>query len=105
MPTKAFQEIAAYVAKSLKHAKAKRCCEAGCELGLAELPLYVLLKGEKLVTDRKMCDCVIFVDKRPVLTALVELRSKTTHVDVVIEKLANAHEARCALQAMWSAAF
>ena len=43
------------------HALRRRCSESGCTLRLGGLSSRVVLKGEELYQDRKMCDCIIFI--------------------------------------------
>ena len=70
----------------------KGCSESGCTLELADLGKHVVLKGEKIHADRKMCDCIIFVVNDSVIIGIVELKSKTVHSSEVIKKLANSSE-------------
>jgi len=73
------------------HAAMARCSEQHCELRLGGLSHYVVLKGERVCPDRKMCDCIVFVmmDDRMII-GIVELKSRTAHAREVIEKLTNA---------------
>ncbi|NQT86522.1 hypothetical protein HQ560_07140 [bacterium] len=78
-----------HVGDELAHAQRKRCREAGCELKLDDIPSYILLKGEEIASDRKMCDGVIFLGQKPLRVVLAELKSKTTHASDIVEKLKN----------------
>jgi len=78
---------------NLTHAVVERCAEQHCELRLDGLSNYVVLKGEQVCPDRRMCDCIIFVATESGVTiGIVELKSKTAHASEVIEKLTNASE-------------
>lgn len=93
MSTKTLAAIRSYVDRNLPHAKAKRCCEARCELKLGGIRSLVLLKGELVLSDRKMCDCILFVVRDGLAVALAELKSKTAHAREIVEKLENASKA------------
>ena len=60
------------------------------------LPNRVILKGERLVQDRKICDCIIFAiyegAKGNLIVSIVELKSKTIDVDSVVKKLTNGSQ-------------
>ncbi len=81
--------IRKHVAEELAHAVRKRCRESGCELRLDDIPSYILLKGEEIADDRKMCDGVIFLERDGLNVVLAELKSKTTHASNIVEKLRN----------------
>lgn len=81
--------IRAHIDRHLPHAKAKRCCEARCELKLDGLRCRILLKGELARQDRKMCDCIVFAGTDRLAVALAELKSKTARASDVVEKLTN----------------
>lgn len=66
-----------------------RCYKMGCHLGLNGLNNYVILKGERICTDRKICDCIIFTSDNYIIIGIVELKSKTVYASEIIEKLAN----------------
>ena len=67
-----------------------RCSEGGCELKLDGLKKYIVVKGDKICKDRKICDCIIFteIDNLPTI-GVIELKSKTVHANEVVEKLDN----------------
>ena len=69
-----------------------RCSEESCELKLNNLSNYVVLKGEGICTDRRMCDCIIFTEGICIIIGIVELKGKTAHANEIVEKLANASE-------------
>lgn len=68
----------------------RKCEEKGCKLRVNKLKHYVILKGEKICSNRKMCDCIIFTEKKNrIIIGIVELRSKTIHANEIKEKLDN----------------
>jgi len=69
-----------------------RCREMGCELKLNGLSNYVILKGERICGDRRICDCIIFTRDNCIIIGIVELKSKTIHSSEIIEKLTNGSE-------------
>jgi hypothetical protein len=66
-----------------------RCSEKGCRLRLDGLNNYVVLKGERICLDRKICDCIIFTENDYIIIGIVELKGKTEHSSEIIEKLTN----------------
>ncbi len=66
-----------------------RCSEMGCRLRLNGLSNYVILKGERICEDRRICDCIIFTRDNCMIIGIVELKSKTIHSNQIIEKLTN----------------
>jgi len=40
--------------------RVNHCSERRCKLKLAGLSVYIVLKGEKICDDRRICDCIIF---------------------------------------------
>ena len=72
----------------------QECSERGCNLDLAGLGNIVVLKGERIYSDRKMCDCVIFAEKEgKAIVCAVELKSKLADAEEVVEKLSNGLKA------------
>ncbi|MDI6864382.1 MAG: hypothetical protein QMC88_01840 [Thermodesulfovibrio yellowstonii] len=71
-----------------------KCCEdMGCELRINNLSNYVILKGEKICKDRKMCDCIIFIgENNTIIIGIVELKNKTIHANDIIKKLTHGSE-------------
>ncbi len=63
------------------------CSERNCKLKLHDLCNYVVLKGEKLCKDQRICDCIIFIEETAI--GIVELKSKTAHSNEIKEKLTN----------------
>jgi len=75
------------IENNFTYAIIKRCSETGCELRLNNLTRYIVLKGENICRDEKICDCIIFLED--ILIALVELKSRTAKAGSVVEKLTN----------------
>jgi len=75
------------------HAVRARCKERGCELRLRGLKSHVVLRGETLCPDRRMPDCIVFVQGTPAVIAVAELKSRTIDADEIAEKLRNGSEA------------
>jgi hypothetical protein len=65
------------------------CSERGCDLKLGNFNDSVVLKGERICRDRKMCDCIIFAEKGKIIIGIVELKSKSADPDEIEEKLIN----------------
>ena len=66
------------------------CREQGCRLCLTGISNCVVLKGEAVVKDKKMCDCIVIHAAHPPRTALVELKSGNVKHNQVAEKFSNA---------------
>jgi len=78
------------IKEKYSYAIEEKCEESGCKLLLNDLHEFVILKGEKVCSGCKICDFIIFVPKENyVITGIVELKSKTTHANEIIEKLKN----------------
>lgn len=75
----------------------KRCSERGCELRLHGLTDYVVLNGDRICPDRRMCDCIVFSEARDLILGIVELKGRTVHANEVIDKLTNASEVAVAI--------
>ena len=67
-----------------------RCSEMGCMLKLNGLSNHVVLKGEIICQDRRICDCIIFTEG--IIIGIVELKSRTAHSSEIEEKLTNGSE-------------
>jgi hypothetical protein len=67
------------------------CCqEMGCELKINNLNNYIVLKGEKVCSNSKICDCLLFAeDSNCIIIGVVELKRKDIHANEIIEKLCN----------------
>jgi len=48
----------------------------------------MILKGEKLCQNQKICDCIIFDEDHQVI-GIIKLKSKTTYPTEILEKLIN----------------
>ncbi len=70
----------------------RRCSEKGCSLKLDGLGNRIVLKGEIIYEDRKICDCIIFAGDNCIIIGIVELKSKTIHSSEIREKLENGSE-------------
>jgi len=68
------------------------CSERGCKLRLNGLSNRVVLKGERICKDRRICDCIIFTRDNCIIIGIVELKSKTIHSSEIVEKLTNGSE-------------
>ena len=71
------------------------CTERGskCKLKLDGMNKHIILKGERLCSDQKICDCFVFAKEVDLeIVALVELKSRSAHASEVEEKLANSLE-------------
>jgi len=77
------------IKNNYNNAVVTRCSEKGCELRLDGLKNYVVLKGEVICHDRKICDYIIFKINSSIIIGIVELKSKTAHPGEIEEKLTN----------------
>ncbi|MGQ4915467.1 MAG: hypothetical protein ACP6IU_12095 [Candidatus Asgardarchaeia archaeon] len=86
--------VISYIRKTYSHAVIKRCSESGCRLITdRNLGEYIILKGERLLENKKACDCILICLRNDKLTiGIIELKSRTTHVNEVVEKLYNCSE-------------
>jgi hypothetical protein len=70
-----------------------QCSERSCKLKLTGLSDYVILKGERICNNRKICDCIIFtMGDEYIVIGVVELKSRTAHSSEIEEKLTNGSE-------------
>ncbi|MGB9760082.1 MAG: hypothetical protein ACP5KW_09725 [Thermoproteota archaeon] len=76
------------IKNKFSEAVVKNCSELGCEIKLSKLRNFVVLKGEKLCQNQKICDCIIFNEDYQVV-GIIELKSKTAHHTEILEKLIN----------------
>ena len=66
------------------------CSERNCKLKLTGMSNYVVLEGERICSDHKICDCVIFtVENNQIIIGIIELKSKTAHSSEIEKKLIN----------------
>jgi len=84
------QELRDSIAPELEPAKRQRCREGKCSLLLEGIGDFLLLKGDVVRTDVKMCDCIIFLDSPSPTIVLAELKGKTVHASEAQEKIQNA---------------
>jgi len=71
------------------------CTERGskCKLKLGGMNEHIVLKGELLCSDQKICDCFVFAKEVDLgIVALVELKSRSVHASEIEEKLENSLE-------------
>ncbi len=81
------------IRKEYSCAVVNKCEEKGCNLRLNNLTNFTILKGEKICTDCKVCDCLIFIGSSCRIVSLVELKSKKPDASEVVEKLTNGSDA------------
>ncbi|MGD2247085.1 MAG: hypothetical protein PVF58_01680 [Candidatus Methanofastidiosia archaeon] len=65
------------------------CAEKGCKIDLREIENYIILKGEKICKNRKICDHIIFIGNNSITIVIVEFKSKNAKSSEVEEKLYN----------------
>lgn len=85
-------QVINFIKNNFARAAVTRCFERGCELKFNGLDKYVVLKGERVCRDRKMCDCIIFKARGYIIIGIAELKSKTAHSSEIVEKLTNGSE-------------
>jgi len=86
-----------YVQANLPGARIQKCCESRCTLRLDDLRPFILLKGEKVRPQQRMCDCIVFLERDSLIMAMAELKSGTVDVSQVVEKLRNGSRAAIAI--------
>lgn len=69
-----------------------RCSENNCCLGLRGISNYTILKGESILPDEKVCDCIIFHDDAVPHIVIVELKRGLVRSGQVQEKFKNTLE-------------
>ncbi len=90
MAPNALDEVRGCLDDSQKRAERRRCREGKCSLRLKEVGDFLLVKGDLLRSDVKMCDCIIFLQTPAPTLVLAELKAKTVHAREVGEKMRNA---------------
>jgi len=85
-----FMSVVECIKNNFTNAKRRGCSEKGCTLKLNGLSNHVVLKGERICQNRRICDCIIFAEG--IIIGIVELKSKTAHSSEIEEKLANGSE-------------
>ena len=69
----------------------KHCKERSCKLQMDINSSFVILKGEKIAQNEKICDCfIIFSYNSRILLALVELKNKSIHRNEIEQKFKNS---------------
>ena len=71
-------------------AERRGCCEQGCRLVLGGMTDCVVLKGEDVAGDRRICDCLIIHAAIPPRVVLVELKGGGAKPGQIFEKFSNA---------------
>jgi hypothetical protein len=84
-----------YIERNHHNLIIRRCSEKGCRLRVDNLGNHVIIKGERLYRQCKICDCIVITEENKI--ALVELKGKTAHVNQIFEKLENCAEAASTL--------
>ena len=69
-----------------------RCSERGCCLGLRGMSGCIVVKGEKVLPNKKACDCIIFHGLPVPRVVLVELKSGFVNSGQIEEKFENTLE-------------
>jgi len=69
------------------------CSEKGCTLKLTGLSNFVILKGEKLSKNRKICDHVIFIGNDRTIIVIVEFKSRNARPSEIEKKFTNCSTA------------
>jgi len=89
--------ILACIQSNFAEALREQCSEIGCTLNLRDIGNLVIIKGEEIRKDVKICDCIVFIEDPSLgnVIGIVELKNKTAHVDEVCEKLKNGTIEAC----------
>ncbi len=69
-----------------------KCSERNCKLRLDGLENYLILKGERICQDQKICDCIIFKANDHFIVGIIELKSRVSHANEIIRKLENTSD-------------
>ena len=69
------------------HAVETRCREHTCELHVKGFADHVILKGEKLRPNTVICDNLVFASADNVVTAVVEMKSRSVDATEVLGQL------------------
>jgi len=75
------------IKRDFSNAIRKRCYERGCLLNLKGLNIKVVLKGEEVCENIKICDCIIFTIRN--IIGIVELTKTLSDSKEIVEKLNN----------------
>ena len=83
-----FKMILQEIKKEYGNSVIKECKDSGCCLNMHKMSDYMMLKGELVSPDQKMCDCIIFHSSKKVIH--VELKSKSLDPGQIIDQFTNA---------------
>lgn len=72
------------IARRHPSARAGSCVERGCKLKVGSDSEFLILKGEAVDPNHKMCDCLMFGSDGKIV--LVELKHSVQHVREIFEK-------------------
>jgi hypothetical protein len=85
-----FSIIAKYINScKLKVTIVEKCCENDCKFIINSDIKPIILKGEKIFKQKKICDYIIFIDGDIIKFCLAELKSKTSHPSDIEAQLQN----------------
>ena len=79
------------------YALRSECSENKCSLMLDGLSNHIVLKGDAISQDVKMCDCIIFVVDGSTIIGIVELKSKSPDSSEIVEKFNRSTETALAI--------
>lgn len=77
------------IADNYEYAKGE-CNDMGCKIRLNGMPRNVVLRGEKLVPNSSICDCIVFDGRGGLTVSLIELKSSNLDVDRIKTQLQSA---------------
>lgn len=77
------------IKRDYANAEINKCSESGCKLKLNSLSNKIILKGEKICRNRKICDCIIVTGN---VIGIIELKSKVKHINAIFEKFVNGKD-------------
>jgi hypothetical protein len=75
------------ISSEYDYAVVESCREGGCRLDIDITHHRIILKGEKLCPNQRICDNIIFVENNVIEIILVEFKSRNVNVREVEEKL------------------
>ena len=67
------------------------CSEGGCTVKI-DVENHVILKGEKICRDQKICDHIVFTENNNILVFVVEFKSRNVDAHDIEEKFFNCWE-------------
>lgn len=77
-----------YIKNSYPCALVSDCSERGCKLRV-DVSNYVIVKGEELCKNQRICDHIVFVERDIVRIFIVEFKSRNADSHEIEEKLTN----------------